>query len=99
LRIATGRPGAVLNVVATYAWLDHPGTVHTAAAKAGVVTMTRTPAAERARHGIRLNCIAPGPTTRDGAGAALRATPEERSHVLSSVPVEQFAERAVWALT
>jgi NAD(P)-dependent dehydrogenase (short-subunit alcohol dehydrogenase family) len=89
--IAAGRPGAVLNVVATYAWTGHPGTVHSAAAKAGVVTMTRTLAAEWARHGIRLNCVAPGPTTTEGAGAALWATPEDHARVLSSVPMGRFA--------
>jgi NAD(P)-dependent dehydrogenase (short-subunit alcohol dehydrogenase family) len=92
--IETGRPGAVLSVVATYAWTGHPGTVHSAAAKAGVVTMTRTLAVEWAHHGIRLNCIAPGPTLTEGAGAALWATDDERERVLSSVPMRRFAEPA-----
>jgi NAD(P)-dependent dehydrogenase (short-subunit alcohol dehydrogenase family) len=89
--IAAGRPGAILNVVATYAWTGHPGTVHSAAAKAGVVTMSRTLAAEWARYGIRVNCLAPGPTTTEGAGAALWATPEDRARVMSSVPMGRFA--------
>ena len=89
--IAAGRPGAILNVVATYAWTGHPGTVHSAAAKAGVVTMSRTLAAEWARYGIRVNCVAPGPTTTEGAGAALWATPEDHARVLSSVPTGRFA--------
>jgi hypothetical protein len=92
--IAAGRPGAVLNVVATYAWTGHPGTVHSAAAKAGVVAMTRTLAAEWARYGIRLNCIAPGPTLTDGAGSALWSSPEEYDAVLASVPMRRFAEPA-----
>lgn len=90
--IQSGRPGTILSVVATYAWLGHPGTVHSAAAKAGVVTLTRTLAAEWARYGIRLNCIAPGPTATDGAGAALWANPEDRDRVLASVPLRRFAE-------
>ncbi len=92
--IAARRPGAILSVVATYAWTGHPGTVHSAAAKAGVVTMTRTLAAEWARYGIRLNCIAPGPTETDGAGAALWATPEESTRVRNSVPMGRFAQPA-----
>ncbi|PZM96350.1 MAG: 2,4-dienoyl-CoA reductase [Actinobacteria bacterium] len=92
--IASGRPGAILSVVATYAWLGHPGTVHSAAAKAAVVTLTRTLAAEWARYGIRLNCIAPGPTATDGAAAALWANPEDRDRVLASVPMGRFAEPA-----
>lgn len=90
--IAAGRPGSILNVVAAYAWTGHPGTVHSAAAKAGVLTMSKTLAVEWAEHGIRVNCIAPGPTLTEGAGAALWATPEEHDAVLASVPMGRFVE-------
>lgn len=90
--IEAERPGAILNVIASYAWTGHPGTVHSAAAKAGVLTMARTLAVEWARFGIRLNCIAPGPTLTDGAGQALWATDDERDRVLGSVPMHRFAE-------
>ena len=89
--IADSRTLSILNVVATYAWHGHPGTVHSAAAKGGVVAMTRTLAVEWARYGIRVNCIAPGPTETQGAGAALWATPEERERVVGSVPLARFA--------
>ncbi|GAA4239805.1 2,4-dienoyl-CoA reductase [Actinomadura meridiana] len=89
--IDADRPGAIVSVIATYAWTGHPGTVHSAAAKAGVVAMTRTLAVEWAKYGIRLNCIAPGPTETDGAGGALWASPEDRDRVLSSVPLNRFA--------
>ncbi|WP_219417657.1 SDR family NAD(P)-dependent oxidoreductase [Pseudonocardia nigra] len=59
--LAAGR-GSILNVIATYAWHGHPGTVHSAAAKAGVLAMTRSLAVEWGGRGIRVNCIAPGPT-------------------------------------
>ncbi|MDH6196024.1 NAD(P)-dependent dehydrogenase (short-subunit alcohol dehydrogenase family) [Mycobacterium frederiksbergense] len=88
--LAAGR-GAVVNVVASYAWHGHPGTVHSAAAKGGVVAMTRTLAVEWAARGVRLNCIAPGPTETEGAGAALWPTPDARQGVLSSVPMARFA--------
>lgn len=89
--IDAGRGATILNVVATYAWHGHPGTVHSAAAKAGVVAMTRTLAVEWARHGIRVNCIAPGPTETAGAGAALWASEAERERVVASVPLARFA--------
>lgn len=92
--IATQRPGAILSVIATYAWTGHPGTVHSSAAKAGVLAMTKTLAVEWAQHGIRLNCIAPGPTLTEGAGKALWATEEEYERVASSVPMGRFAEPA-----
>ncbi|WP_433260954.1 SDR family oxidoreductase [Actinosynnema sp. CS-041913] len=88
--IEAGTPGAVVSVVATYAWTGHPGTVHSAAAKAGVVAMSKSLAVEWARYGIRLNCIAPGPTTTEGAGAALWASAEDHDRVLASVPAGRF---------
>ena len=82
--------GAILNVIATYAWTGHPGVVHSAAAKAGVQAMTRTLAVEWARYGIRINCIAPGPTETKGAGAALWPTEEDRISLTNSVPLKRF---------
>ncbi|NBE54446.1 SDR family oxidoreductase [Streptomyces boluensis] len=89
---AQGTGGSILSVIATYAWHGHPGTVHSAAAKAGVLAMTRTLAVELAPLGVRLNCVAPGPTETEGAGAALWATEEARSGVLATVPAGRFAE-------
>ncbi|WP_432013022.1 SDR family oxidoreductase [Streptomyces cucumeris] len=82
--------GAVLNVIAGYAWHGHPGTVHSAAAKAGVLAMTRTLAVEWGGRGVRLNCIAPGPTETDGASAALWPTEAARARVMGSVPADRF---------
>ena len=59
--IEQGDGGAILSVLASYAWTGGPGTVHSASAKAGLLAMTRTLAVEWAAHGIRVNCICPGP--------------------------------------
>lgn len=82
--------GSIVNVIASYAWHGHPGTVHSAAAKGGVVAMTRTLAVEWGDRGVRINCIAPGPTETEGAGAALWPTEETRAAVLASVPAGRF---------
>ena len=66
--IEQGDGGAICSVIASYAWTGGPGTVHSAAAKAGLVAMTRTLAVEWAPHGIRVNTICPGPTATEGAG-------------------------------
>ncbi len=58
--------GSILNIVASYAWSGEPGVLHSASAKAGVLAMTRTLAAEWGRYGIRANAIAPGPIHTEG---------------------------------
>ncbi|ANW65810.1 2,4-dienoyl-CoA reductase [Mycobacterium sp. djl-10] len=86
--------GTILNIIASYAWHGHPGTVHSAAAKGGVVAMTRTLAVEWGARGVRVNCLAPGPTETAGAGAALWGDVDARRDVLASVPANRFAEPA-----
>jgi hypothetical protein len=98
--IEQGDGGAILSVIASYAWTGGPGTVHSAAAKAGVQALTKTLAVEWAEHGIRANCICPGPTDTEGAGQALWPTEEERARVAATVPLGRLAtpeEVAVWA--
>jgi NAD(P)-dependent dehydrogenase (short-subunit alcohol dehydrogenase family) len=80
------RGGNILNIVAAYAWTGGPGTIHSACAKAGVVTMTRTLAVEWARFKIRVNALCPGPVETEGAGSKLWASPEARAAMLGSIP-------------
>jgi NAD(P)-dependent dehydrogenase (short-subunit alcohol dehydrogenase family) len=89
--IEQGEGGAIVSVIASYAWTGGPGTVHSAAAKAGLVAMTRTLAVEWAPHRIRLNLICPGPTATEGAGAALWPTPEDEARVAATVPLGRLA--------
>lgn len=83
--------GTIVNVIASYAWHGHPGTVHSAAAKGGIVAMTRTLAVEWAARGVRVNCIAPGPTETEGAGKALWGSDAARARVQGGVPAGRFA--------
>jgi len=69
--IAEKRPGVVMNIVTTYAWTGSGYVVPSAAAKAGVLAMTRSLAVEWAKYNIRLNAIAPGPFPTEGAWSRL----------------------------
>lgn len=76
-RIAAQRPGAILNIGATYAWTGGPGAAHSAAAKAGVVNLTMTLAVEWGEHGIRVNCLCPGLFPHDDMPAHMTANRPE----------------------
>ncbi|WP_373494484.1 SDR family oxidoreductase [Aquiflexum sp.] len=65
------QPGTFLNIVTTYAWTGSGYVVPSAAAKAGVLAMTRSLAVEWAKYKIRSNAIAPGPFPTEGAWSRL----------------------------
>ena len=58
--VRDGRPGSIVNIVATQAFTGGPGMAHAAAGKAAVVNMTKSLAVEWAPDGVRINAIAPG---------------------------------------
>jgi NAD(P)-dependent dehydrogenase (short-subunit alcohol dehydrogenase family) len=58
--------GAIVNITSIEAENPAPGHSHYNAAKAGVLMHTRAAAGELARHGIRVNAVAPGLLWRDG---------------------------------
>lgn len=86
--IDKGKKGNIINMVATYAWDAGPGVIHSAAAKAGVLAMTKTLAVEWGRkYGIRVNAIAPGPIERTGGADKLWISEEMAKRTIQSVPL------------
>jgi NAD(P)-dependent dehydrogenase (short-subunit alcohol dehydrogenase family) len=90
--IEQGRGGSVLSIATTYAWTGSAFVVPSAAAKAGVLAMTRSLAVEWAEYGIRCNAIAPGPFPTEGAWSALMPTPEVEAQAKARIPVGRFGD-------
>jgi NAD(P)-dependent dehydrogenase (short-subunit alcohol dehydrogenase family) len=72
-RIAAGVGGSILNIGASYAWTGGPGTAHSAAAKAGVWSLTMSLAVEWAPDDIRVNGLVPGLFPTEEHPDAMRA--------------------------
>lgn len=90
--IEAKRRGSILNIVTTYAWTGSAFVLPSAAAKAGVLAMTRSLAVEWATYGIRCNAIAPGPFPTEGAWNALMPTPEIEAEARARIPMGRFGE-------
>ncbi|MET7537097.1 SDR family oxidoreductase [Streptomyces sp. NPDC055059] len=55
----TGRHGVVVNNASVVGWRAQAGQAHYAAAKAGVMALTRCAAIEAAEYGVRVNAVSP----------------------------------------
>jgi len=83
------RWGRIISITSVVAAMGNPGQVNYAASKAGLTGLTKSLAAEVAKRGITVNCIAPGfivTAMTDGLGEA----PRER--LLATIPAGRFGE-------
>jgi len=82
--------GVIVNVASVTAWRAEAGQSHYAAAKAGVLALTRSAAMEAAPHGVRVNAIAP--TLAMHPFIEKVADPEVLAHWISVQPQKRAAE-------
>ncbi|MDF3072750.1 MAG: short-chain dehydrogenase [Alphaproteobacteria bacterium] len=91
--IEAGQPGCVLSILTLGALTGAPFTAPSAMAKAGVLAMTRSLAAEWGPKGIRLVAIAPGPFPTPGAWE--RLMPEQKTKgdpVEKTIPLRRVGQ-------
>ncbi len=89
-----GQSGTMLNIVTTYAWTGSGYVVPSAAAKAGVLALTRSLAVEWGPNGIRQVAIAPGPFPTEGAWTRLMPRPEMQEQLLHTNPLRRVGQMA-----
>ena len=84
--------GVIVNNASVLGWRAQKGQAHYAAAKAGVMALTRCSALEAAEHGIRINAVAPSIAMHEHLK---RAAPEDLLRALAAR--EAFGRAAeVW---
>ncbi|TFE27566.1 SDR family oxidoreductase [Cohnella luojiensis] len=95
LWIEQKQSGVMLNIVTTYASSGSGSgfVVPSAAAKAGVLALTRSLAVEWARYGIRQVAIAPGSFPTEGAWSRLSPTPELQEKMINRVPLKRVGDK------
>jgi NAD(P)-dependent dehydrogenase (short-subunit alcohol dehydrogenase family) len=84
--------GAIVNISSLSAKSAFPWGAPYAAAKAGMLGLTRVTAAEGARRGVRVNAICPGPVTETKMSKDLGNTLAARLGVNPDVQLAQFLE-------
>lgn len=82
--------GKILSISASYAWTGGPGTVHSAAAKAGVIAMSQTLAVEWGPGNVQVNCLCPGFVDTEQSRTALWPSESARRRILDTIPAGRF---------
>ncbi|KAL2834397.1 hypothetical protein BDW59DRAFT_168669 [Aspergillus cavernicola] len=88
--IALNRPGKIINFASMTAHLPMTNVSAYAAAKAGVVQMTRALSNEWAPRDIQVNCISPGYTKTSMTSSLLAEDPGMESYITSRTPAGRW---------
>lgn len=82
--------GKILSIVASYAWVGGPLTVHSATAKAGVIAMTKTLAVEWGSRNVQVNALCPGFVDTEQSREVLWPTSDGQQRLIDRIPAGRF---------
>ena len=91
LIVASGG-GAIVNIASVAGMRGDPFQSAYAAAKGGVITLTKTAAVEYAKRGVRVNAVSPGGINTGGMDFYLDKMPELKEKVLNTHAMGRMAE-------
>lgn len=84
--------GNIINMASVAGMVGSPGLAAYAAAKAGVIALTKLAAAEYSRYGVRCNALAPGWTQTPLVDGFISGRDDTRARMLKGVPMRRFGE-------
>jgi NAD(P)-dependent dehydrogenase (short-subunit alcohol dehydrogenase family) len=87
------KKGKIINISSVAGLRASPGSAHYGAAKAGVISLTKSLAALWAGHNINVNCIAPGLIDTEAVRPALDLeAPEKMQERISAIPLGRLGQ-------
>jgi 2-hydroxycyclohexanecarboxyl-CoA dehydrogenase len=86
------RGGAIVNLASDAGRVGSSGEAVYSATKGGVIALTKTLAREVVRHGIRVNCVSPGPTDTALLGQIGDDNPKLVDALKRAIPMRRVAQ-------
>jgi 2-hydroxycyclohexanecarboxyl-CoA dehydrogenase len=84
--------GVIVNFASDAARVGSTGEAVYSATKGGVIAFSKTLARETARHGIRVNCVSPGPTDTALLAQIADTNPKLRDALARSIPMRRVGD-------
>jgi 2-hydroxycyclohexanecarboxyl-CoA dehydrogenase len=91
-RMIERESGVIVNTASEAGRIGSSGEAVYSASKGGVIAFTKTLAREVARHGIRVNCVSPGPTDTALLGQVADASPGLRDAIVRGIPMRRVGQ-------
>lgn len=83
------KQGSIINIASVSGMMGNAGQANYAAAKAGLIGLTKTAAKELAARGITCNAIAPGFITTD---MTKQLSDKQKEAVISAIPLKRMGQ-------